>query len=211
MKSSAALSLLAVACYSQAAQVSAFGGIQRTSRLSSTSHVTTRPTRPTRSSTRPTPTALYLEDHIADLIDSELVRVGKLKEWEREWHEKNKPFIEPKTNAEAVDSLLSSTTASDDGVDRINPMMLKRDQRMAEKDPQKYCADRCVATGNCEVYEDMFEMSPAQVMEFCNDCVLAEDDDAECPIPDSMYGEDDVSDLRTDVSGGGGSGGELRP
>ena len=203
MKTSAALSLLA--CFSAAPVSSAFG-IQRTSRITSTSHGTLGPTR---SSTRPTTTTLYLEDHIADLIDSELVRVGKLEEWEREWHEKNKQYIEPKSNSEAVDSLLSSETMSD-GVDRPNPMMLKRDQRMAEKDPQKYCADRCVATGNCEVYEDMFEMSPSQVMEFCNECVLAEDDDAECPIPDSMYGEDDVSDLRTDVSGGGGGGG-LRP
>lgn len=199
MKTTATLSLLA--CLS-AAHVSAFGtstfgssSVQRTSskirsRSTSTSHVTP---------TRPTTTTLFLEDHIADLIDSELVRVGKLKEWEREWHEKNKQFIEPKTNADAADSLLTSSVSDSD---RPNPMMLKRDQKMAERDPQKYCADRCVATGNCDVYEDMFEMSPAQVMEFCNDCVLAEDEDAECPIPDSMYGEDDVSDLRTDASSG---------
>ena len=34
---------------------------------------------------RPSSTTLYLEDHIADLIDRELVRVGKLKEWEAEF------------------------------------------------------------------------------------------------------------------------------
>ena len=76
-------------------------------------------------------------------------------------------------------------------------MQLRRDKKMAEKNPQQYCADRCVATGNCEVYEDIFEMSPTQVMEFCNDCVLAEDEDAECPV-DMLYDdEDDTSDLRT--------------
>ena len=46
-------------------------------------------------------------------------------------------------------------------------------------------------------------MTPSQVMEFCNDCVLAEDEDAECPV-DMLYDdEDDTSDLRTDS--------ELRP
>ena len=34
---------------------------------------------------KPSSTTLYLEDHIADLIDRELVRVGKLKEWEAEF------------------------------------------------------------------------------------------------------------------------------
>ena len=34
---------------------------------------------------KPSSTALFLEDHIADLIDRELVRVGKLKEWEAEF------------------------------------------------------------------------------------------------------------------------------
>lgn len=34
---------------------------------------------------KPSSTALFLEDHIADLIDGELVRVGKLKEWEAEF------------------------------------------------------------------------------------------------------------------------------
>ena len=34
---------------------------------------------------KPSSTTLFLEDHIADLIDRELVRVGKLKEWEAEF------------------------------------------------------------------------------------------------------------------------------
>lgn len=194
-----AISLLACISADPSAVASAFG-IQtstiRAARFASTSHDTTS----TRS-TRPTSTTLYLEDHIADLIDTELVRVGKLQEWEREWHAKNKQFIEP-TLPDAAGTMLGTDL---ENPNKANPMQLRRDKKMADKDPQKYCADRCVATGNCEVYEDMFEMSPAQVMEFCNDCVLAEDDDAECPIPDSMYGEDDVSDLRSGASG------ELRP
>lgn len=37
-------------------------------------------------------------------------------------------------------------------------IQMRKDKRMARVDPARYCADRCVATGNCEVWEDMFEM-----------------------------------------------------
>jgi len=116
------------------------------------------------------------------------------------------------SNPEAAESLLSrelggggsggSSTGSSVAPDTINPMQFKRDKRLAEKDPQQYCADRCVATGNCEVYEDIYHLSPSQVMAFCTDCVLAEDEDAECSV-DMLYDDDDTSDLRTK--------GELRP
>ena len=36
-------------------------------------------------SNKPSSTTLYLEDHIAELIDGELIRIGKLKEWEVEF------------------------------------------------------------------------------------------------------------------------------
>ena len=29
---------------------------------------------------------------------------------------------------------------------------------MANDDPMRYCADRCVSTGNCDVFEDMFDL-----------------------------------------------------
>ena len=41
------------------------------------------------------------------------------------------------------------------GVDRsraVNPRR-RKDERMAEDDPMRYCADRCVTTGNCDVFE----------------------------------------------------------
>jgi hypothetical protein len=176
-------------------------------------HVRTRTgTRTTTSTSQPSPTALFLEDRIAALIDGELVREGRLKEWEAEFAAKNKQYLEPLSNPEAAESLLSrelggggsggSSTGSSVAPDTINPMQFKRDKRLAEKDPQQYCADRCVATGNCEVYEDIYHLSPSQVMPFCTDCVLAEDEDAECSV-DMLYDDDDTSDLRTK--------GELRP
>ena len=29
----------------------------------------------------------------------------------------------------------------------------RKDEKMAEDDPMRYCADRCVSTGNCDVFE----------------------------------------------------------
>ena len=69
---------------------------------------------------------------------------------------------------------------------------LQRDKRLAEKSPENYCADRCLATGNCDVYEDMFRMTPSQVIEFCTNCVLALDDEdpVECDIPEAFFDGD---------------------
>lgn len=32
-------------------------------------------------------------------------------------------------------------------------MQMRKDRRLAERDPAAYCADRCVSTGNCDVFE----------------------------------------------------------
>lgn len=58
-----------------------------------------------------------------------------------------------------------------------NKVEMRRDQMLANKDPQKYCADRCVSTGHCDVFEDLFDFSAEEVMAFCTDCVLSEDDE----------------------------------
>lgn len=40
------------------------------------------------------------------------------------------------------------------GVDRtISGPRRRKDEKMAEDDPMRYCADRCVSTGNCDVFE----------------------------------------------------------
>jgi hypothetical protein len=46
-----------------------------------------------------------------------------------------------------------------------------RDKLLAVKDVAKWCADRCIATGHCEVVEDFFTMSTAEVRSFCENCV----------------------------------------
>ena len=112
------------------------------------------------------------------------------------------------------------------GVDRsISSPRRRKDEKMADNDPQRYCADRCVATGNCDVYEvrrvsrycnscsertsvfiilythnffalpikDMFDMDPREVIKFCNECVLSEDEEP-CDIPESMFASADNDD-----------------
>lgn len=64
-------------------------------------------------------------------------------------------------------------------------IQMRKDKRMARDDPMRYCADRCVATGHCEVWEDMFEMGPKEVQEFCLDCVLS-DDEEPCVVPEKF-------------------------
>lgn len=66
---------------------------------------------------------------------------------------------------------------NEDFEDSSNFIIKRKDQRMAKDDPQRYCADRCVSTGNCDVFEDLYQMSAIEVMEFCTDCVLSEEEE----------------------------------
>jgi len=75
--------------------------------------------------------------------------------------------------------------------DGSNEIQLRKDKRLAETNPQAYCADRCVSTGECEIFEDMFEMSPEEVMEFCKGCVLS-DGEEPCDIPEAMFNDQNL-------------------
>ena len=154
-----------------------------------------------RTPARPTSTTVFLEDKIAEMIDGELVRQGHLNEWETEWARKNQKYTAPM--GDNPDATASSLMAGDFGAsNNLNPMELRRDKALADRDPQQYCADRCVATGNCDVYEDMFSLSPMEVVQFCKECVLPEDDEHECAIPDAMY---------SDIIDGAGTNDRLAP
>jgi hypothetical protein len=89
-------------------------------------------------------------------------------------------------NRNAVFSRIESEFINLDS-DKEEFRMHQKDQRLAFRDPEKYCADRCVATGNCDIFEDFYDLSPQDVIKFCTECVLSEDEDGECPIPDGFY------------------------
>jgi hypothetical protein len=94
------------------------------------------------------PTNLFIDKKTADLIDGESYRQLHQKDFEREWMEKNR---------EAMLSTLSDGQGAvpDDEDPEQNMKEQARDRNLAKKNPQQYCADRCIATGNCDVYEDM--------------------------------------------------------
>ena len=101
---------------------------------------------------------LFLEDWVADMIDGELWRLRHKKEFDQEWMEKNRGAVLKGSQAAVKKD-------NNNGVDNYNLMMdddareeyrqHARDVKTARSNPQQYCADRCIATGNCDVYEDM--------------------------------------------------------
>lgn len=83
--------------------------------------------------------------------------------------------------------------------DLQNVRQIAKDKKLAKEDPQRYCADRCVATGNCDVYEDIFDLSPQDVLAFCNDCVLSEDKE-ECQVPPAFFKYANEGDVNSALS-----------
>jgi hypothetical protein len=112
------------------------------------------------------------------MIDDELHRQTHIKDYEREWMEKNRAAV--------------LYTMESDFVEVQEPeakefQIFKKDTRLAWKDPERYCADRCITTGNCDVFEDFFELGPKEVLSFCTECVLSESEDDHCDVPDGFY------------------------
>jgi hypothetical protein len=108
------------------------------------------PTRP--ASFRTTPSQLFLEKWIAEMIDGELYRQGHKEDYEREWMVKNREAV-----VQHVDPSSNYLMLDDD--DLANLRQRRKDEVLAKNDPQRYCADRCIATGNCEVFEDLYVVS----------------------------------------------------
>ena len=129
-------------------------------------------------------TRLFLEDRIADMIDQELYRQTHKKDFERQWMEKNRAAV-------------LHTMGVTHGADDHESMMInfdenaelfrqhRKDQKMAATDPERYCADRCISTGNCDILEDFYHLSPEEVLNFCEECVLSTE--GECELPHDFY------------------------
>lgn len=102
--------------------------------------------------TRTGTTALFLNDDIADMIDRELWREHHKKDFENEWMEKNRGAVLSSLNADDYSD--SNNSVMDTDTQSSFRQELK-DRKLAKENPAAYCADRCVTTGNCEVYEDL--------------------------------------------------------
>jgi hypothetical protein len=93
------------------------------------------------------PTNLFIDKRVADLIDGESYRQQHQADFEREWMEKNREAMLSRLND-------GQSAAPDDEAGQ-NMKEQARDRILAKNNPQQYCADRCISTGNCDVYEDM--------------------------------------------------------
>lgn len=99
-----------------------------------------------------------IDKHIADMIDQELYRQNHKKEFEEAWMQKNKPAILQRMDDAVSSSTIDALTSMDsDTVYNVRQQL--RDQKLARANPQQYCADRCIATGYCDVFEDLYVLS----------------------------------------------------
>lgn len=111
------------------------------------------------------------------MIDDELRRLGNKRAFDKEWMEKNRAAILSRLESDFIDK-------DDPNIEEFQSF--KKDESMAWKNPQRYCADRCITTGNCDIYEDFFELDPHEVIKFCTECVLSEDEEP-CEVPEGFY------------------------
>ena len=121
---------------------------------------------------------LNLERKIAEMLD---------KEYYSRTHPEEAQVQEELIRKRNADYVSDDLPGNFQGVDMIRSdskdfAQYRKDKNLASKDPQAYCAERCVSTGNCEVYEDIFDFSPEEVIKFCTDCVLSEDEEP-CDVP----------------------------
>uniref|UniRef100_A0A7S1G0I8 Apple domain-containing protein n=2 Tax=Corethron hystrix TaxID=216773 RepID=A0A7S1G0I8_9STRA len=92
--------------------------------------------------------------------------------------------------------------AVDLDADTITPTQRVRDTKLAMKDMSRYCRDRCLATGFCDVFEEAYDYSQEEARAFCTECVVAVDEDGDehlCDLPEGsieQYYEDLLKENR---------------
>jgi hypothetical protein len=119
---------------------------------------------------------------IHNRIDNEHERQRNIDQWRLKQTEKLNKLREP-----TLPSGFDFNTPADLKIngDAAMKVQMRKDRRMAKDDPSRYCADRCVSTGNCQVWEDMFDMDADEVQKFCKECVLSLDEEP-CDIPEKF-------------------------
>ncbi|OEU09882.1 hypothetical protein FRACYDRAFT_194561 [Fragilariopsis cylindrus CCMP1102] len=163
--------------------------VQMTMTMTSTAVIAFTPVVHTRHHQRNSNTRIFLEDWVADMIDGEKYRQEHHEEYEEKWMKKNKAAVLSRID---VDGAVGYPSQMMGESDREAMAEHRRDEKMAFTKPEKYCADRCVATGNCDILEDFYELGPEDVIAFCKECVLNNNDEtiedgAGCVIPEAFY------------------------
>ena len=112
-------------------------------------------------------------------IDREYYRQTHKEEVETKKKERNTAVLERKIPQEFDVGSFNLLNVNE------NEVVSRRDTLLAKRNPEKYCMERCVATGHCDVFEDLFDFTPDEVMEFCTDCVLSEEEEP-CDVPEKF-------------------------
>jgi len=150
------------------------------------------------SPSRESTTRIFLEDWVANMIDGELERLNPegQQKYDAKSMEQLKGAVLTRMNAGAAANMggpdvVGYPSLMMDENERQLFAEHNRDERMAFTKPEKYCADRCVATGNCDILEDFYELTPESVIQFCEECVLnfdvEEGADNDCTVPEAFY------------------------
>jgi len=116
------------------------------------------------------------------MIDNEMKRLKNIGLWRREQVEKLKNGKEESLPQGFDFNSVNDFQPNEGAAQKIQ---MRKDRRMARDDPSRYCADRCVSTGNCQVWEDMFDMAADEVQKFCTECVLSEEEEP-CDVPEKF-------------------------
>jgi hypothetical protein len=82
------------------------------------------------------------------MIDQEYYREQHHQDFEREWMQENKKVLTYHMQRDVVD-LRSKFDDEEDFRAKA------KDRILAKRDPQLYCLDRCLATGNCDIFEEL--------------------------------------------------------
>ena len=102
---------------------------------------------------------------------------------------KKSPAVSMETKLDkAMKNWIRQTSARDNGREEhfvsedqvYSSMRRMRDEKLAQDDTRAFCLDRCLATGYCDVLEDLLEMTTKQVQRFCDECA----GDDECLLPE---------------------------
>lgn len=121
--------------------------------FSSTTRTSTSTT--TATTTTTTTTTLFIEKWVADMIDQELWREEHKAEFERAWMEKNRGAVLRGLQQGNGETNSNMMLTDDTMMDMMEARQKIKDTKLARENPQQYCADRCIATGHCDVYEDL--------------------------------------------------------
>lgn len=99
-------------------------------------------------------TQVFISKRVADMIDQEFYREQHRKEFEQEWMNQNKKILTYHVVQEDEVEVVMHSKFNDFD-DEENFRSRAKDRILAQQNPQGYCADRCLSTGNCDIFEEM--------------------------------------------------------